>query len=634
MMARSNPGAMETFISITGASEAVAMEKLQAHGGDLNEAVNAYFNEGEQVLPRQQHDQAPHPEWMEEDEPTEMEAQDRTEALSSVAMHAPSFRPRSEVASNMFDRQSTSHIPIRDSLSQPHVSLPRDVRAISVDSKEEESQFADPPSVPTIVEVPASVNAQRVSEAQRNVILDDDDLPSTASSIFRAGPDARGGSYNPNAYLHGRDLRPSAPQLTVASEEGNAIEEEMLLAAIEASRREAEEANRRRQQGVTQDLLGAGTDQSMPRVEDDQLAEAVSLSLKTAEQEKAWREREGVVGRLEQGEDDISFLEQGKLSMGRRQGSGSTNIGTSSQVKLDPEEPRKEGNNMNIVDTGAQEEPEEPEEEPLLRRRSIRRSTSGAATHLGQDLDSPPSSPVPHSTANAPQHNGDPFHEWGGISSEEHDEAVMLEAALFGGIPEEAAYRFSYPGQHVFQNESDIVGIESYRRRIPQPPSPTLEAQRLLREQQDDEYLASLQADREKAEVRRLEEEAAREAALAEEKRLQEEALRRLQEEEESERQLVAKKAALPPEPAVEDENAVTLLVRMPDGSRRGRRFLKSDRLQSLFDFIDVGGGVKPGTYRLVRHYPRRAFTDGEHGSSLSELGLTSKQEALFLELI
>lgn len=35
-----------------------------------------------------------------------------------------------------------------------------------------------------------------------------------------------------------------------------------------------------------------------------------------------------------------------------------------------------------------------------------------------------------------------------------------------------------------------------------------------------------------------------------------------------------------------------------------------------------------------VRPYPRRAFTDRESTLSLSELGLDSKQEALFLELI
>ena len=52
---------------------------------------------------------------------------------------------------------------------------------------------------------------------------------------------------------------------------------------------------------------------------------------------------------------------------------------------------------------------------------------------------------------------------------------------------------------------------------------------------------------------------------------------------QECERQLAAKEASLPQEPAADEENALTLLVRMPDGSRRGRRFLKSDKLQVIF---------------------------------------------------
>ena len=49
---------------------------------------------------------------------------------------------------------------------------------------------------------------------------------------------------------------------------------------------------------------------------------------------------------------------------------------------------------------------------------------------------------------------------------------------------------------------------------------------------------------------------------------------------QEMERQLAAKEACLPNEPSPDDENVITFLVRMPDGSRRGRRFLKSHRLQ------------------------------------------------------
>lgn len=41
-----------------------------------------------------------------------------------------------------------------------------------------------------------------------------------------------------------------------------------------------------------------------------------------------------------------------------------------------------------------------------------------------------------------------------------------------------------------------------------------------------------------------------------------------------------AKITSLPPEPAIDDENAITILVRMPDGTRHGRRFRKSDKLE------------------------------------------------------
>lgn len=57
----------------------------------------------------------------------------------------------------------------------------------------------------------------------------------------------------------------------------------------------------------------------------------------------------------------------------------------------------------------------------------------------------------------------------------------MLEAALFGRVPEATAYRFGYPSQEL--NEAGL-DRDFYPRPVPRPPSPTLEAQRLLREQQ------------------------------------------------------------------------------------------------------------------------------------------------------
>ncbi|XP_030524649.1 plant UBX domain-containing protein 9 isoform X1 [Rhodamnia argentea] len=97
---------------------------------------------------------------------------------------------------------------------------------------------------------------------------------------------------------------------------------------------------------------------------------------------------------------------------------------------------------------------------------------------------------------------------------------------------------------------------------------------------------------------------------------------------------LIQSGGSLPQEPAPDDRESINLAVRMPDGARHGRRFLMTDKLQSLFDFIDAGGWAKPMAYRLIRPYPREEFTDGDRFSSFSALGLTGKQEALFLEFI
>lgn len=53
----------------------------------------------------------------------------------------------------------------------------------------------------------------------------------------------------------------------------------------------------------------------------------------------------------------------------------------------------------------------------------------------------------------------------------------MLEAAMFGGIPE-SGYNYPY-APHQFMRPDG-----SFTRRTPRPPSPSLEAQRLIREQQ------------------------------------------------------------------------------------------------------------------------------------------------------
>ncbi|XP_073011668.1 plant UBX domain-containing protein 8 isoform X1 [Typha latifolia] len=613
-MARPPQDAIETFISITGASEAVAVQKLEEHGGDLNEAVNAYFSEGDRTNTRQTSLSTHHDDMMEMDDPID-DIFGRSPLLSAARDLNPFALLDSNFRRSFLDGGSAAGV----SSLTPRVSHPREVREVPIEFKDGSAQTGNSGRGPLIEDI-SGHETLHGPEIHGTVIIDDedDDFPSAPAGVQNNVP---------GDMSFGKRPGPSASPLVDVAGYNNDIEEEMIRAAIEASKREAEGHSEQFQ--VPDDIIGPKVDHKPPATDDIELARAVSLSLETAEQERARALRQN---EMQFGDSSSNLFgklveDTGKnITSNGRQGFITEKVGTSTQLVSYEE------------NTSLQEETEDMEEEPLVRHRSRRFSSGNAgSTETGQVVHSPPSSPRLQNVHDH-QYNGDVFQseEWGGISSEEHDEAVMLEAAMFGGIPEGTAYRFSYPPNHMPADRNPPL-----YPRVPRPPSPTLTAQRLLREQQDDEYLAALQADQEKelkamqeAELRRLEEAAAREAALEKQKQEEEENHRKQLEEEEFERKLAAKEASLPQEPSPDDEGAVTLLVRMPDGSRHGRRFLKSDKLQFLFDFIDIGRVVKPGTYKLVRPYPRRAFIDGESAMTLSDLGLSSKQEALFLELI
>lgn len=166
--------------------------------------------------------------------------------------------------------------------------------------------------------------------------------------------------------------------------------------------------------------------------------------------------------------------------------------------------------------------------------------------------------------------------------------------------------------------------------------SPGAQARQMLREEQDAAYYESLAADKEKEEAakraEREAEEAEKRAKQLEQKAIAEERKRK----EEYERMLEFKESGLPPEPDSNAEDAVMLVVRLPDGRRFGRRFRKSDRFEAVFDFLDVQNKgneeMKPGSYNLVRQYPRRVFQ--ECGNlTLEDAELVHKQEALFIEM-
>ncbi|KAK3122339.1 hypothetical protein QOZ80_8BG0668310 [Eleusine coracana subsp. coracana] len=589
-MARPTQEAIETFISITGADEAVAVRVLEEHGGDLNEAVNAYFNEGDRTARRIDRNPVPasHDDMMELDEPLH------------PMFDRPLFPRSFGNPFSLLDPNFPNRAAARIFGMEPQVTHPRERRQIPIEVKDNDTQTGSSGQGPVIEDVTGQESLHG-PEVHGTVIVDEDDDEYLLSAPSTHDPNIPRNTMRPN-------LVPSAPPLVNVSDYNNDIEEEMIRAAIEASKREAE--------GMT-DGLTQGEHGNASRVSgDDELARAVSLSLETAELERALHP-EGV--HAANHSPDLSEKEytEGASRVAERQGPTTGKVGTSER-KVDQD--------------NFEEDIEDVEEQPLVRHRS--RQAQYVNTEEPEEMqraNSPPPNLLSRNAQTDHQNNGDFPSEWGGISSEEHDEAVMLEAAMFGGIPEGAAYPFSFPTH----------GSSTRYPRVARPPSPTLTAQRLLREQQDDEYHAALEADREKelkaaqeAELRRQEEAAARKAALERQKKDDEEKLRKQLEEEELESEITAKQASLPKEPLPNDDGAVTLVVRMPDGSRQGRRFLKSDKLQCLFDFIDISRTFKPRTYRLVRSYPRRAFTEGESHMSFNDLGLTGKQEALFLERI
>ncbi|KAK8936118.1 hypothetical protein KSP39_PZI013251 [Platanthera zijinensis] len=572
-MARPTQHAIEMFMNITGTSESVAVQKLEEHGGDLNEAVNSHFSENERANSIMTSVPATHSDYMNVNDPFNIAtAASAFPPFSDSRRLNPFSILESRFGQTLFDGGTSGF-----TTQAPRVSHPRDVREIPIEFKDANSHPGSSGHGPKIEDVTESVSVHE-NVVHGTVIVDDDDdddVEIIANAPVNHGANHFGGissRRNP-----GTNFSP----LIGVTNYTNDIEEEMIQAAIEASKREAE--GRGKQQ----------FDGSITAVRESTLKDQY---LDIAEQSS-------------NASDSGAEYSAGPLVANGRQALERSKSQTSNQSNMDE-------------DPSFEDEADDEDKEPLVRRRS---------GNAPQQTTTTPSSSQQHESSSHAQLNGDAFQsdEWGGISSLEHDEAIMLEAAMFGGVPEETSYHFPYPR----------VIPSNYTS--PQPPSPRLTEQRMLREQQDDEYLASLLADREKelkvmqeTEKRRLEEAAAVEAAFKREQHEEEEAYKKQLEEKEFEMKLAAKQACLPQEPSVEDENSVTLLIRMPDGSRCGRRFLRSDKLQLLFDYLDVGRLVKPGSYRLVRPYPRRSFTDEESQLSLSELGLTSKQEALFLEII
>ncbi|KAK6239901.1 hypothetical protein QUC31_005370 [Theobroma cacao] len=503
---------IEGFKSITGASESVALRKLEEYGGNLNAAVSAHFLELERSITNPTYAVPSQNNSVDMNNQNGVGMRGIVPFISAVRRFRPSLLLDANYRRNLLNRSGASNF--NHHVTSPHMG---EVTGVPVGF--------------------SSGNEHPLHSGVRPAITDSTGPPSYyGGGIY--------GNVSSDDHQHRND-----------------IECEMMQAAIEASKREFEQTHMNEQHGSSYDSSRAGLQQRRLQQEDDELACAISLSLKTADEEKA-----------------VRVMKDHYEQVGIYDSSARTQATTNNSLKA--------GNSS-------------------LRQPPVNHDSSH---------ETPP---------NRLRHSKDSFNsiEWGGISSEELDQAIMLETQLFSQIPEGASYHSSNLSH---EQSSPGASVDPGPQALSRPQSFSLMEQRLLRQQQDDEYLASLVADKEK-EMNALKK--AESHSVKEEK-----SCRRKLGGKESE--MSAKGTSLPPEPAINDENAVTILVRLPDGTRHGRRFLKSDKLQLLFDFIDISKVVKPVTYRLVRPYPRHAFGANDCSLSLNQLGLTGKQEALFLEFI
>ncbi|KAE9605449.1 hypothetical protein Lal_00024731 [Lupinus albus] len=494
-MATPSPDAVATFMRITGSTEFVAVQKLEEYGGNLNEAVNAYFVEGDRHMQRQNLVAAPQYEYSDVNNQNRAGSRGILPFLSAARRFRPSLLLDPNYRRELRDTVNgiSSPAPTNHAL---HTSYPGESR-----------------------EVPSGFNnAFELSHYQSG-------LGSTNAN--RAGnliSDGRG-VYGRDNYQNDYNLDRSSTSHVLDNE----IEEAMIQAAIEASKKERGEGSSWKQFGALNISSDGGLRQNNIQQEDDDLAHALSLSKKMAEQEEAIREQQ------------------------KNKGLGGHEL-----------------------------------------------LTKGENTNSSKSIS-----------------------EWEGISYDELSEAVLIESALFGEIPTHSSKKISsLPDPPHHPEKSVDPKIQCLSSTASQLSTDT----RLLRQQQDAEYLESLFADKQK-ELNSLKE--AETHSLKEE-----ESHKKMLERKELDKMLAKKKVKLSNEPPPDDINAITIVVRMPDGSRRERRFLKTDKLQLLFDFIDISEAVKPGTYKVVKSYPRRAYGTNDSSSTLNEVGISSKNEALFLELI
>lgn len=145
----------------------------------------------------------------------------------------------------------------------------------------------------------------------------------------------------------------------------------------------------------------------------------------------------------------------------------------------------------------------------------------------------------------------------------------------------------------------------------------------MIKVEQDEAYQQSLAIDRAKEEAKQIQE--MEEKAIRSQIESQE---RQAAAEKEANRQRIV--ASLPAEPEISNDQVTKIRFRLPIGKFLERRFLASDNLQVLFDYLYVNGFGQE-EYKVISSWPRRDLTTLSTTQNLKELNLYP-QETLILE--
>jgi len=144
--------------------------------------------------------------------------------------------------------------------------------------------------------------------------------------------------------------------------------------------------------------------------------------------------------------------------------------------------------------------------------------------------------------------------------------------------------------------------------------SSPLQQERELKRTQDEDFKASLRVDREKARLKKLEEE------------LQQVKNAIIESRKDKMKQML-------PEPS-ESDLSCAILLRLPSGTKVTRRFYKVEEVQTVFDFIE--GNLVDSEYLdeyiVATHFPRKVLTEVDKKVSVQKVLGDDKSHTLFVE--